>query len=289
MDNFSEIMKRLREITGRDIPTERMSDEEYARFKCDSYNQNSGTLNEIDGYNCDKCKNKGYIAELRYYNGDYTEVHCECSCQKIRRTILRLMKSGLRNVIKDYTFDKYTTEEPWQQQLKARAFLYAKNPDGAWFFIGGQSGAGKTHLCTAIAGEMLKAGKQVRYMLWRDDVNRLKGCITNAEEYNSLIDGFKNAEVLYIDDLFKNGKGNDGKVQAPTGADVQTAFEILNYRTNNKKLITIISSERSVSELIEIDEAIAGRIAEMSFNKGYGFNIKSDRAKNYRLKNLINL
>jgi DNA replication protein DnaC len=289
MDTLNGIMERLKAMTGTAVPVEPMTDEEYTKFKCESYNNNSGNLNEKDGYNCDKCKNKGYIAEIRFQNNDWYEVHCECKCMKTRRTISRLMKSGLKNIIKDYTFARYETPETWQQLIKEKAVEYTKNPEKAWFFIGGQSGCGKTHICTAIAGQFLKAEKNVRYMLWRDDVNKIKSNITEADKYSELMNTYKNAEVLYIDDLFKNGKGADGKVQPPTASDIQTAFEILNYRANNKHLITIISSERNILDLIEIDEATGGRIAEMAFEKGFGFNINPDKSKNYRLKGITSI
>lgn len=289
MNTMTNIMEKLKEISGIDISEERLSDEEYTKFKCDTYNQGIGKLNETDGYDCDKCKNKGYIAEVRYQNNDWIETLCECTCQKTRRTILRLMKSGLKNIIKDYTFQKYEATDDWQKHLKSKAIEYVNSPSGSWFFIGGQSGAGKTHLCTAIAGMLLKSGKTVRYMLWRDDINKLKGSVTDSTAYSELIETYKQAEVLYIDDLFKNGKGFDGKVQMPTAADIQIAFEILNYRSNNKQLITIISSERNIADLLDIDEAIGGRIAEMTFERGFGFNIKPDKSKNYRIKGLIDL
>ena len=126
-------------------------------------------------------------------------------------------------------------------------------------------------------------------MLWRDDVTKIKSRITDAKTYEELVTGYKEAEVLYIDDLFKNGKDKAGNVEPPTAADIQVAFEILNYRYNNKELVTIISSERNMYQLIDIDEAMASRISEMSFDKGYGFNIKPDRKKNHRLKNVTDL
>lgn len=289
MEALAGIMARVKQMTGIDVNIEKMSEEDYTRFKCESYNNSVGNLNETDGFNCDKCKNKGYIAKPRCDNNSWYEIHCECSCQGTRKAIIRLMKSGLKNIIKDYTFSKFEATENWQNILKEKAVAFAMNPNNSWFFIGGQSGSGKTHLCTAISGAFLKQGKSVRYMLWRDDVTKLKSSITDAQAYEELITSYKKAEVLYIDDLFKNGKGNDGKVQMPTGADIQVAFEILNYRYNNKNLITIISSERSIYELVDIDEATASRMSEMSFDKGFGFNIKPDKAKNHRLKNISDL
>ena len=59
--------------------------------------------------------------------------------------------------------------------------------------------------------------------------------------------------MLYIDDLFK------GNV---TGADLNLAFQLINARYNDRKLITILSSELTLSEIIEQDEALGGRIYE---------------------------
>lgn len=289
MEGMKELLERIKETAGIDISDKPMSEEEYTKFKCESYNNSVGSLNETDGYNCERCKNKGYIAEARLVKETWYEIHCECECQKARKAILRMMKSGLKETLRDCTFKKFIAEEQWQETLKSKAIEYATSPNSAWFFVGGQSGAGKSHLCTAIAGALLKKGMNVRYMLWRDESTKLKSLVTDAKAYEELVSGYKTAEVLYIDDLFKNGKGSDGRVQPPTAADIQVAFEILNYRSNNKNLVTIISSERTIQELLDIDEATAGRISQMSFNRGFGFNIKRDRAKNHRLRNIAEL
>ena len=161
---------------------------------------------------------------------------------------------------------------------------FAKNPDG-WFFLGGQSGAGKTHLCTAICREFLLSGKRVIYMLWRDEVVKLKAMVNESDEYRDLVDKYKQADVLYIDDLFKTGRGQDNMVQKPTAADVNVAFEIINYRYNNPGKITIISSECTEDELLDIDEAIGGRIYE----RAKAFSIAKNRDRNYRMKRAVTL
>jgi DNA replication protein DnaC len=190
----------------------------------------------------------------------------------------------LKDIIKDYTFDKFVASEPWQKSIKAAAMDYADNPEG-WFFLGGQSGAGKTHLCTAICREFLLAGKRVMYMLWRDEIVKLKAMVNDSDEYRELIDRYKHADVLYIDDLFKTGKDKDNIVQKPTAADVNVAFEIINYRYNNHDLKTIISSECTEDELLDIDEAIGGRIYE----RAKTFTIAKNRERNYRIKKAVTL
>lgn len=58
------------------------------------------------------------------------------------------------------------------------------------------------------------------------------------------------------------------------------------YRGPNPELVTIISSERTIGELSQIDEAIAGRIAERAKAAGYCLSIKRDPARNWRLKGI---
>ena len=282
-----ETMARLQEILkrqGLDTTSEKLSAKEYEQFKVDGLNNTVGDRDKEDGYNCPLCKNKGFVAKLTEHNGMYSHCFVDCKCVDIRNSIMRMKRSGLKDIIKDYTFDKFLDTEPWQKTLKSAAMEYAKKPEG-WLFLGGQSGCGKTHLCTATCREFLLGGKSVQYMLWRDDVTKLKSAVTDSEEYGKLIDRYKNAEVLYIDDLFKTGKVDSG-FQKPTAADINVAFEILNYRYNNPALITIISSELTEDELLDIDEATGGRIYERAKK---AFSIGQDRKKNYRIKGAVTL
>ena len=282
-------MERLQEILAKFNATEttysKMTPREYEQWKVDGLNAAIGDRDKEDGYNCEICKNKGFVIKLvEDEKGSFFQVGSDCKCAEIRRSIMRMKRSGLKDIIKDYTFDKFVDSEQWQQTLKSAAMDYAKNPEG-WFFLGGQSGAGKTHLCTAICREFLLAGKSVSYMLWRDDIVKLKGALTDSEEYRALVDKFKNVDVLYIDDLFKIGKAPDGSNQMPTSADINAAFEIINYRYCNPALLTIISSEWTEDELIDIDEAVGGRI----FERAKSFSVAKNRERNYRIRRTVTL
>jgi DNA replication protein DnaC len=123
---------------------------------------------------------------------------------------------------------------------------------------------------------MLKKGKVARYMLWTDMVINLNACVNDETEYNKLIYPLKTNEILYIDDFFKTEQG-----KFPSGADIKRAFEILNYRYNNK-LITVISSEKTLTEILDIDQAVGSRIKQMVGS--YDLNIAQDKQKNYRLR-----
>ena len=265
---------------------------EYVQKKCDSYNASKGELEEADNfYHCEICKDKKMIAFPKEIKDPVTgesrwdETYKHCKCNDVRNGIRRLKKSGLSDVIENYSFDTYRPEKPWQQQAKASAMRFVQQ-EGAWFFIGGSVGSGKTHLCTAIAGNRLfDHKKSVLYMMWRDDVAEIKAAM-NTERYEMLLNKYKNAPVLYIDDFFKIGqkRTEDGVANAPSSADINIAYEIINHRYISK-LETIISSEWYMQELLDFDEATASRIAERAGGAhGYIFNIRRDKANNYRLR-----
>lgn len=278
MEAIQDVMKKLPMNTGSVCNYEPGMSE---RMKAETANSESGKLNQQDGYDCQICRNKGYIIRAVEENGFWRIVAQECQCMKIRRTIRRMEKSGLKNLMRDYTFGKFEASENWQKTVQNAAASYAKSPQG-WFFIGGQSGCGKTHICTAICRELILQGLDVVYMLWRDEITRLKAMVTDVDKYDNNIQLFKRAEVLYIDDFFKMGRGiGNNDMQKPTMADINIAFELLNYRSINN-LQTIISSEFNIAELLEIDQALAGRIVENA--NPMPIVIRPDIKKNYRLK-----
>lgn len=261
---------------------EEITPENYEQFKVDSFNETPGNLDKEDGYNCPVCKNRGYLIKLVEDRGNVYQTAYDCKCAPIRKSIMKMKKSGLKDVIHDCTFDKWIATEDWQKAVKSAAIEYAKSPSG-WFYIGGQSGCGKSHLCTAICRELLLSGMGVLYMKWREDAVKLKGLSKDPEQRQSIIDSFKRAEVLYIDDLFKNGKNPDGSEQRPTSADINIAFEIINFRYNNPSSLTIISSELFASDVIDIDEATGSRIYE----RAKVLQIAKNKSRNYRMKQEI--
>lgn len=243
--------------------------------ECDGLNNMEGKLSE---YDCAECKNKGTIYRI---NDGYIMAH-DCRCMEIRRSIWNIKKSGIESLIQCCTFESFKAAEPWQERMKLRAQQFLTDHTGKWFYAGGQVGCGKTHICTAMCAEFLKKGKAVRYMLWRDEIVKLKANANEAQEYQRLITPLKTCPVLYVDDFFKTSDELDGSKKKPTQADTQAAFEILNYRYINQDLVTIISSERSIDDLLDCDEAVGSRIYQRS--KEYCFYFGTDKTKNYRLR-----
>lgn len=234
-----------------------------AKTKADNLNNTPGKLSDFD---CTICKNKGFV----FYTRDNNVFSKECSCMAKRKSLRRIKASGLMSLLQTHTFQAYETPEKWQVAAKKKACTFSDDPANQWFFIAGTPGSGKTHLCTAIAGKLLESGREVRYMLWREEAPKLKAAVTDRELYENEMQKWKKTGVLYIDDFFKGGV---------TEADKNLAFEILNARYISPDAVTIISSEKSIEKILEIDEAIGSRIYERSKN----FCIKTP-AQNWRLK-----
>ena len=273
---YEELMQKLAE---KKLPVRNLTPEQVVEEQVKDYNNSIGNLNESDGYNCDKCHNKGFVSEKAQNEqfGYWYEKRIPCKCFKTRETLKRAKRSGLGNIITDYTFEKYIVTDDWQKSLKEKAQRFCKDADAEWFFVGGQVGSGKTHICTAIAAHYIKAGYETQYMLWIEESKKLKALVTDYHEYQRVIEPYKDAPVLYIDDFLKTRQG-----ELPTNADINLAFEILNHRLMCDGKITIISSEKTLGEMLEYDEATMSRIFMECGD--YKNIIERDRNKNYRLR-----
>ena len=234
-------------------------------------NQQVGNLCK-DEYDCSKCLNKGFyyvIVDDLYKH----EAMTPCHCQKIRAALKQSEKSGLGDMRK-HRLNNYLITESWQQEMRDLAKDYILEAIDQWLLLFGQSGTGKTHLSSAVCNKRLEDGYEVLYTPWRDYIDKVKDYKTSSyERENHYQQMVMNTQILYIDDLFK------GKI---TDADKSYAFELINYRYT-KKLVTIISSEMSITQIArEVDEAVAGRLKEMAGK--YYFQINKDIKKNYRFK-----
>lgn len=247
--------------------TEKMQKQRDAEIE--KYNEIAGTLT---GYDCSICKNRGYIAVPVE---DWWGVQ-RCRCEKVRKALKNTRDSGLENLLQKFSLKTFDQTEPYAKKMYAAGRRFLDNKF-AWLYLGGQPGSGKTHLCTGICGELLQSGYEVLYMLWRDDANTLKSFV-NTEEYINHIKRYKQAEVLYIDDFWKVGYGED-----PLKGDINLAFEIINSRYNTQKR-TLISSEFGLEEIIKTDEAIGSRIYERTRAASTAIYIAQDDTKNRRLR-----
>lgn len=154
-----------------------------------------------------------------------------------------------------------------------------------WFGVFGQPGSGKSHIVNAIGAALLERKEQpvrVVYMPYLEVMRELKANAMDDEYYTKLINRYLRGEVLIIDDLFKD-KVKNGKVAFDLSeADIKHVCPIINHRYLNKAP-TLISTECTPNMLLDLDEAIGGRIFERCDNN---ITIFIGSEFNYRMKNL---
>lgn len=262
-DQIDKILKNIQEKNN-------FNDEDMETYRVWSECQNMNEYEEgfLKGYNCPKCNNRGFMNTFTRYKGSlYYPVAVDCECKRIRAVYSQLEECGIASKqIKKYTLDNYTTEELWQNKTKVTALKYIKQfmenkESNDWFTITGVSGSGKSHICTSMFIELLKIGIKGKYMLWKENGERLLKLKKSFDPFafEKELKSYKTAELLYIDDLFKllPSDGNDRTHL------IGIAFSIIDARYSNG-LPTIISTEESLDMLRLIDSAVAGRIQEMS-------------------------
>lgn len=268
-------MKSVKDLLGSFETDENFNYHDSDLQQAEYYNNQVGDLDEFD---CPICKNKGYIRKVVYMDmyKEYRPVMEICKCMKKRTTLQKAKRSGLGEYLNKH-FDDFEITEAWQRDLKQKAYDYIKKDGNDWFVTLGQSGSGKTLISCIITNYLLlNKNKDVIYITWTDFVSKLKRNImgNNSNDVSDYLEIIKNVEVLFIDELLK--KYND--------TDLKYIIEIINYRYT-KDLKTIITSERTLNELLKIDEATFSRAVEKS--KEFITNIPKDSKKNYRLKGVI--
>ncbi len=234
--------------------------------QCEWKNAEVGHLNEFDGVECDICKNKGVIYIAEEDNPILMQKPCECMAK--RNSIRYAKESGLEKLL-DHRVASFQVHEEWQKVVKQMAIDYVQGDYDEWFCMLGQSGSGKTHICSAIAKTFIDRSKETKYVIWNTFIREVKA---DMLANNRMLYQFQKVPVLYIDDFLK-GRYTD--------TDVTIAFDLLNYRYNNN-LTTIVSSELLFADIMRIDAAIAGRIKERCGR--FFIEIQKSDDKNYRLQ-----
>lgn len=226
-----------------------------------------------EGYDCPDCLNREFV--VRVEQGKRKTVSCQCVT--IRNNIARLRKRGLLEMSDWCTFERFTTEQPWQKQMKTAVEGYLSAGGSDWLFLAGQSGSGKTHLCTAAATQMILAGKDVQVFRWVEWAAKAKSLIGDPFAYRSAVQPLKECDVLFLDDFLKTPGG-----ARPTQGDLRLAFEVLDARYQEPEKAVILCSEFSPEQIIGFDEALGGRIAERSAR--WSITVQNQECRNQRLQ-----
>jgi len=211
---------------------------------------------------------------------------CECV---IRKRVERLMKaSEITDDFKKMGFKNFDTKGKPQVITDAyecateylQEFREIRHKRQNSIALLGQPGAGKTHLLMSVANNLMKKlYVPVLYFPYVEGFSDLKDDFNLLEEK---LERMKQVDVLFIDDLFKPVKG---KPRA-TEWQVEQTYAVVNYRYLNHKPI-LVSSELTIEELIEVDEALGTRIFQMC--KDYTVIIPKNIKLNHRLEGLANV
>ncbi|WP_245590479.1 ATP-binding protein [Aneurinibacillus terranovensis] len=228
-------------------------------------------------YECEKCQDKeGYI--VRGEDGREYWRFCECREQKKTKRMFKssqiteeFQKLGFRNFITENrpkcVVDAYETAQDY-----LKYFDRFRNERKNSIALLGNPGCGKTHLLMAVSNNLMRKGVGVLYFTWVDLLNELKD---DFDLLHEKVQRMQKVDVLFIDDLFKGRK-------EPTPFQLEQLFAIVNYRYLNH-LPIMISSERDIDQICEIDEAIGSRIYEMC--RDYTVLLQGSRKElNYRLR-----
>lgn len=233
-------------------------------------------------YKCNKCKDSTWVEKG---NG---MVRCDCYQKDL--TARRWKRFGVDpsrvRLIGDYEID--TKEKEFAREKAANyirefdTIVTQRNNSIAFL---GQPGAGKTHLSLGIGKALLERENhvEVTYMPYLEVMQELKSNAMDEIAYIKVQSKYTECKLLIIDDLFKDKVKKGCLCGKLSEADMKHIYPIINQRYN-KHLPIIYSSECSANMLLDLDEALGGRIVETCDENLVIF--KYCRENNYRLKNI---
>lgn len=226
----------------------------------------------VEEYNCPKCRDLGYTFQT--INGCEAAIKCECLDKK--QSLEKLEKCGLSEVFKKKTFQTYIPSRKYQLEAKTKAMKFCNEfkETNASLLLCGQPGAGKTHLGIATMLNLINKNVGCKYEEYTSMLINLKQSVMDEENYIREESKYTEPRVLFLDDFLK---GN------PTDADLKYIYKVINTRYL-KSMPMIISTEKSINQIISWDEAVGSRIVEMC--KGNIVTFDSN-CSNYRLKDIV--
>lgn len=226
---------------------------------------NSMNITLSPKYECDKCKDTGYIL-----TSSGSEM-CSCMKQELlnesynKSNLYRLKNDSFASFNLDLFSDAANVQKyrenisPRENMQKIREIsnTFVENfesPEQKNLLFTGTPGIGKTFLSSCIANEILQKGYTVLYQtspILFDSIFDHK-YNTKSASTKELYDNLFNVNLLIIDDL-----GTENL----TAAKLTELFTILNTRLLNPKTKTIISSNLDLEDIKRIyDERILSRI-----------------------------
>lgn len=229
---------------------------------------------------CKICKDRGF---LMFQDEDGYTSSKDCICKRKKRWYGLIKREGLFERYQKNNFDNFDVDSESSKRAKDQAMAYVKDYQNKSLIITGAVGSGKTHLAMAVASSIAESEfetnsiKQTlpKIVFYNSLINKLKSSKRFSSDYETItiLDEYKNTEFLVIDDFLKIER---------TAEVVTWMFEIINARYN-QKLPTIITSELTPKQIVQIDEALGSRLIEMAGGVSQDSNIIILSDKNRRL------
>lgn len=221
-------------------------------------------------YNCPKCRDMGYTFELGEGN---CEVARPCECLSKKQSLEKLERCGLSDAFKQKTFASYICDKSYQVVAKGQAMRFCDDfiKTNSSMLLCGSPGTGKTHLGIAAMLKLIDENVACRYVEYNTMMMSFKQSVMDEENFIREMDKYLNPRVLFIDDFLK------GKT---TSADLNYIYRIINSRYLKGKPV-IISTEKTVKDILGWDEAVGSRLVEMA---GENIIIFDEKSSNYKLK-----
>lgn len=231
-------------------------------------------------YKCNKCQDTTFV------QGENGLKRCECykkDLTKRRWAHFGIDPSKVKKISQyaDYSDITKRAKEVAIDYIRNYSTIKIKEENNLAFL--GQPGAGKSHLAIGIGANLINKGicTNVVYMPYEEAMRELKANTMN-ESYMELTKRYTECELLIIDDLFKE-KAKEGKLVAGlTESDMKHIYPIINQRYINSKP-TIYNSECTPNMLMDLDEALAGRILEKSNIVIFKYGLEN----NYRMRKFV--
>lgn len=232
---------------------------------------------EKGGY-CKLCKNRGYTVQK---DGTYKR-YVTCRCMEQRKQKQAIENSGFAELITSKSFENYTVNEEWQRNALRTVKAWAVQERYPFLYLGGKSGAGKTHLAIAAFYSLVQRGVRGKFVSWRTESRDLKMRMTEVGYYDAKIQELKKIPLLLVDDfLWTNGAN-------PSEEDFKLAKEIIDERQANGRR-TIFTANWTIRQINGLSEVIGGRIYQACGSKTNFAITYGSEAKNYRAKTLPTL
>ena len=207
------------------------------------------------------------------------DIWIDCDCKTSKSIERKFKSSRITWEFQQKNFDSFSIENipPSVRMAYHTARSYAinfeklKDTKKNSICMLGNPGSGKTHLLMAIANDLMSRNIKVQYFPWVEGFNEIKDDLSLTEER---IRRMQQVDVLFIDDMFKGRK-------EITDFQREQSFAVINHRYMEKKPV-LISSEKDMDAICEIDEALGSRINEMC--KDFRVILKGGRELNFRLR-----